>query len=654
MCGFAGLMGGNHSSCDIAKTLMLMGDTIAHRGPDDYGTWFDSDALVGLVHRRLSVVDLSPAGHQPMVSPSERFVIVFNGEIYNHLEIRRTIQEANSNVRWRGHSDTETLLAGFDTWGLEETLRRSVGMFAFAVWDRKRHVLILTRDRMGEKPLYYGYTGGNVVFGSELKALRQAPGFKAEIDRGALGLLLRHNYIPAPYSIYKGMAKLPPASWVEFSVDAVHQRAWPEPNAYWSAKEAAAAGVADPLSFASDAEAVDSLDSMLRQSVAEQMVADVPVGAFLSGGIDSSTVVALMQAQSTRPAKTFTIGFNERAYDEAVFAREVARHLGTEHTELYVTPQDALNVIPKLPDIYCEPFSDTSQIPTFLVSQLARQHVTVSLSGDGGDELFGGYPRYFLAMRLWDRIQRIPVGLRRAAAKAILSVPSPAWDGLYGHVACLIPRKQRWAYPGEKLHLGASFLSSRNGGALYRQLVSHCAPRDLLLDVDEPATEFTKGEPGVSLLQEQMMLLDSVSYLPDCILVKVDRAAMATSLETRTPLLDHRLFEFAWRLPLHYKIRNGAGKWLLREDLQRYVPLKLIDRPKMGFGNPIDSWLRGPLRAWAEELLDESRLRNEGYFNPAPIRKKWFEHLSGERNWDSHLWDVLMFQAWYMARKSES
>jgi asparagine synthase (glutamine-hydrolysing) len=647
MCGLAGIISDSIPPDGFEATLRRMGDAIAHRGPDDSGTWVDSSAGVGLVHRRLSILDLSPAGHQPMVSASGRFVIAFNGEIYNHLDIRRSIEELRAAVAWRGHSDTETLLAGFDAFGIENTLQQTVGMFAIAVWDRQRRSLVLARDRMGEKPLYYGYAERTLVFGSELKALLPVPGFNPQICHRALALLMRDNCVPSPYSIYKGVAKLPPATWLEFSLDAVRRQAWPEPNAYWTAKEAALAGVANPLQFASDVEAADGLEAVLRQSLAGQMVADVPVGAFLSGGVDSSTAVALMQAQSARPVKTFTIGFKEDGYDEAVFAKDVARHLGTEHTELYVSPQEALNVIPKLPEIYCEPFADSTQIPNFLVSQLARQRVTVSLSGDGGDELFGGYDRYFLAMRIWGKISRIPPAMRRAAAATILSVPPSAWDRLYGRVGGLIHGSRRWPSPGDKLHKGASLLSSASGPALYRHLQNQWSPADIVIGAAEPETQMARD--SLPSLAEYMMQLDSVTYLPDVILVKVDRAAMAVGLETRAPLLDHRLYEYAWRTPLHYKMRNGTGKWLLRQVLYRHVPRELIDRPKKGFSVPIGSWLRGPLREWADELLNETRLRNEGFLNPAPIRRKWQEHLSGTRDWKYQLWTVLMFQAWHEA-----
>jgi asparagine synthase (glutamine-hydrolysing) len=612
---------------------------------------------MALAHARLSILDLSSAGHQPMMSACDRYAVVFNGEIYNHLDLRAGLKKAvsspdpysasgRSEPSWRGHSDTETLLACFSAWGIEKTLKATVGMFALALWDRQERKLFLARDRLGEKPLYYGYVAGSFAFASELKALKGLPGFSGELDRNALSLLVRHNGIPAPHCIYRGLAKLPPGTWLELTADDIGQRAMPVPRPYWSALEAALSGAQNPLTFESDTHAVTALESELSRAVAGQMLADVPLGAFLSGGVDSSTVVALMQAQSSRPVKSFSIGFREDGYNEAVHAGAVARHLGTEHTELYVSPQDALAVIPKLPAIFDEPFSDSSQIPTYLVAQLARERVTVALSGDGGDELFGGYARYFLAARLWGKIERMPIGIRKAAARTIFALSPQTWDKFYRLVAPFLPKTRRWPAPGDKLHKGAALLDAGHGMGMYRGLVSHWEPNEVVLGSAEPETSLSGQPPGLPSLTEQMMLLDAVSYLPDDILVKVDRAAMAVSLETRVPPIDHRIYEFAWRLPLHYKVRGGTGKWLLRQVLYKHVPPELVDRPKMGFGVPIGSWLRGPLREWAEELLGEARLRREGYFNPEPIRRKWREHLSGQRNWQYHLWDVLMFQAW--------
>ena len=649
MCGFAGFFGRFWAGSNSSESLLVaMGDTIRTRGPDSSAIWCDVPSGIGLSHRRLAVVDLSPAGAQPMHSPNNRYVIAYNGEIYNHLDIRAELDAAGCPPVWRGHSDTETLLAAFETWGVAGTLQRAIGMFAFALWDKTVGSLTLARDRLGEKPLYYGWQGDGssrtFLFGSELKALKAHPAFNADIDRGALCLFLRFNYVPAPYSIYKGISKLEPGCFLTVSLA---QRE-PQISRYWSAIETAQAGVTSPFSGSPD-QAVDALEILAKDAVNKQMMADVPLGAFLSGGIDSSTVVALMQAQASRPVKTFTIGFNEEGYNEAVHAKAVALHLGTDHTELYVTPQQAMEVVPRLPAIYCEPFGDSSQIPTFLVSQLARQHVTVSLSGDAGDELFCGYNRYQIAAKSWDKLALVPAPLRALAAKGITALSPAAWESL----ASVIPGGRRFALMGDKLHKGAGVLASSSADELYLGLVSHLRnPADWVIGGQEPPTHLTGLKPNMDGLSavERMMALDAISYLPDDILVKVDRAAMAVSLESRVPFLDHRVVEFAWSLPLDYKLRDGQTKWPLRQVLYRYVPRELIDRPKMGFGVPLHDWLRGPLRAWAEELLDETRLHKEGYFRSAPIRKIWEEHLSGKRNWVAQLWNVLMFQAWLAAQ----
>ena len=655
MCGFAGFLGLGDSNYQVPVVLGRMADTIVSRGPDGYGVWAD-EAGVGLAHCRLSILDLSLAGHQPMSSSCERYVVAFNGEIYNHLDLRAELANGRvggtEGLSWRGHSDTETLLAGFCAWGVQSTLERCVGMFAFALWDRKARTLTLGRDRLGEKPLYYGWQGqedghGNgavFLFGSELKALKAHPAFSAGIDRNALCLLLRHNYIPAPYSIYQGIRKLEAGCLLTVSL------AQPEPHItrYWSAVQVAVAGAAQP--FAGTAlQAVDALEGLLKSAVALQMVADVPLGAFLSGGVDSSAVVALMQTQSAQRVKTFTIGFNEAGYNEAQHAKAVAKHLGTEHTELYVTPQQALDVIPRLPTLYCEPFSDSSQIPTFLVAQLARQHVTVSLSGDAGDELFCGYNRYLLANQLWQKLSLLPAGSRRLAARGLTALSPARWNALLRPVQGVLPASLRHANLGDKLHKGAGVLASGSVDALYLGLVSHWNdPASVVIGGTEPPTVLTGNAPALEGLCaiQRMMALDALTYLPDDILVKVDRAGMGVSLESRVPFLDHRVVEFAWALPQSLKLRAGVGKWALRQVLYRHVPQELIERPKMGFGVPIGDWLRGPLRDWAEELLGEARLQREGYFHPGPIRQKWAEHLSGARNWQYHLWDVLMFQAW--------
>jgi asparagine synthase (glutamine-hydrolysing) len=658
MCGLTGFLGGAHpqGAAGDEAVLQRMATAILRRGPDDSGYWCDTPERIGLGHRRLAIVDLTAAGHQPMVSVPGRYVIVFNGEIYNHMALRQELGQHGLAAAWRGHSDTETLLAGFEAWGMEDTLKRINGMFALALWDRQTRALTLARDRLGEKPMYYGWQGEGAervfLFGSELKALRAHPAFGAGIDRGALSLLLRHNAIPAPYSIYEGISKLMPGTFLTLSL------AQPEPmvSTYWSAAQVAVAGVNSRFGGTST-QAVDALEALLMDAVGKQMMADVPLGAFLSGGVDSSTVVALMQAQSTRAVKTFTIGFDEAGYNEAEHAKAVAAHLGTDHTELYVTPEQAMAVIPLLPALYDEPFSDSSQLPTFLVSQLARQQVTVSLSGDAGDELFCGYNRYQVSAGLWKKLAAVPLPLRQVAAAGLTRVSPAGWTRFAGAIEGVLPKSLKFSNAGEKIHKGAGVLASQSVDELYLGLVSHWDdPASVVIGGQEPPSLLIGNAPDLPGLNEveRMMALDLLTYLPDDILAKVDRAAMGVSLESRVPFLDHRVVEFAWRLPLDYKLRDGQTKWALRQVLYRHVPRTLIERPKMGFGVPIDSWLRGPLKPWAEALLDESRLKREGYFHPDPIRKKWQEHLSGQRNWQHQLWDVLMFQAWLEAQATLS
>lgn len=650
MCGFSGFFDISHStSCDELQTIVTrMSDTLLHRGPDDSGVWVDAEAGIALGHRRLSIVDLSPKGHQPMHSACGRYVIAFNGEIYNYLEIRKELEGQPQEVAlaWRGHSDTEVMLEAIRRWGVEKAVERFNGMFAFALWDRQERLLYLVLDRLGEKPLYYGWMGKAFLFGSELKALCAHPIFKKEINRNALTLYLRHNYIPAPYSVYQGIYKLPPGT-----ILTVSKSTFPSVTLvpYWSARDVAERGVADFFT-GSEEEALVRLDGLLRDAIRLRMVADVPLGAFLSGGVDSSTVVALMQAQSARPVKTFTIGFNEAGYNEAVYAKEVARHLGTDHTELYIRPEEAMAVIPKLPTLYDEPFSDSSQIPTYLVSELARRHVTVSLSGDGGDELFAGYNRYFWGRGLWDKIGWIPPRLRNKMAQALAVVSPQAWDRAFN----LFPFKIKHRAPGDKLHKLAEIFGAESPEGMYTGLVSHWKnPTAIVLGASEPPTHLTNRSQWADLsdFTLHMMYLDTVTYLPDDILVKVDRASMGVSLEGRVPFLDPRVVEFAWKVPLSMKVRGGKGKWLLRQVLHRYVPQELIERPKVGFGIPIDTWLRGPLREWGESLLDERRLKIEGFFKAELIREKWVEHLSGTRNWQYYLWDILMFQVWLECNK---
>jgi asparagine synthase (glutamine-hydrolysing) len=655
MCGLVGFMNGRWASgtSQMPMFLMRMAGRIAHRGPDHADHWLDPDHQVALAHRRLAIVDLSPAGDQPMASPSGRYVIVYNGEIYNHLDLRRQLEEQGHSLQWRGHSDTETLLACIEAWGLELALQRSIGMFAFALWDRSERRLALARDRLGEKPLYYGWQGQGrdaaFLFGSELKALACHPAFAAEIDRDALALYMRHNSIPAPYSIYRGIAKVLPGTFITLSPG---QRE-PVVHRYWSGPAVAEAGVADRLGVGPH-EAVDELEKLLMDAIGKQMLSDVPLGAFLSGGIDSSTVVALMQAQSSRPVKTFSIGFHEEGYNEAVHAKAVAQHLGTDHTELYVSPEEAMAVIPRLAAMYDEPFADSSQIPTFLVSQLARRHVTVALSGDAGDELFGGYDRYTVTGNFWKYVSAVPAPIRRATARGITSIPPRAWTRMAKAVRPVTPRSVHGLLSGDKMHKAAGVLASKSVADLYRGVVSHWRdPASLVIDGREPPTWLTGNQPPLKGLGdiERMMALDLITYLPDDILVKVDRAAMAVSLETRVPFLDHRVVEMAWRLPMEYKLRDGQSKWALRQVLYRHVPKALLDRPKAGFGIPLAAWLRGPLREWAEDLLSEERLRRDGYFRPEPIRALWKAHQAGQVSLPYHLWDVLMFQSWLDAWK---
>jgi asparagine synthase (glutamine-hydrolysing) len=644
MCGITGFL--TPGGAPETDALAAMTDALAHRGPDDSGLWLDPRAGVALGHTRLAVVDLSPQGHQPMESASGRYVVAYNGEVYNHGKLRTELSSAGA--AFRGRSDTEVLLAAVETWGPEATLERLVGMFAFALWDREGARLFLARDRMGEKPLYYGWSGGVFLFGSELSALARHPGFSGEVDRDVLALYLRHNYVPAPYCIYRGIAKLPPATYLW--VDPARPDAG-APVPYWSVAQVAAHGQSHPFAGSAE-EATDRLEELLRRSVRGQMVADVPLGVFLSGGIDSSTVTALMQAESSRPVRSFTIGFAEAGYDEAPHARRVAEYLGTEHTELYVTPQDALDVIPELPRFYSEPFADLSQIPTLLLCRMARKHVTVALSGDGGDELFFGYPRYRLAQGLWNALRPLPGAVRSPLARLLGGASVAGWNRAFKPAEPLLRRFGR-ATVGEKAHALAGLLSAPAPEAVYRRLVSHWDdPPQAVPGAAEPPTVLTAPQDGPPLpdLAARLMCWDMRSYLPDDVLVKVDRASMAVALEAREPLLDHRVVEFAWSLPLSFKVRGGQAKWLLRRVLHRHVSPHLVERPKAGFAVPMGSWLRGPLRDWAEALLDEKHLKDGGHFDPAAVREKWAQHLSGRYDWRHHLWDVLMFQAWLEKR----
>jgi len=647
MCGIVGFFTPK-PPLDSAEVLRRMSQAIAHRGPDAQGQWLDPAHGVALAHRRLAIVDLTEEGRQPMRSASGRYTIVFNGEIYNFLRIRAELE--NLGHRFRGHSDTEVMLAAFEQWTLGSSLDRFIGMFAFALWDSAKGELTLARDRLGKKPLYYAMIDGGLTFGSELKALRAYPRFAANVDRSALTLFLRHSYIPTPQTIYDGVSKLEPGHFARFAMRG-RSVIELERQCYWNAVEVQASAAANRAPVSSD-EATGQLDALLRDAVQLRMIADVPLGAFLSGGIDSSLVVALMQAVSSLPVRTFTIGFHEDEYNEAECARAVAKHLRTDHTEIYLTPKETLAVIPKLPLLYDEPFADPSQIPTALVCAVARQHVTVALSGDGGDEAFGGYPRYMQARDIYRRVSHVPAWLLRAMSRGIAQVPMAVWEGLArmaGPIAAVRERTDGFGY--RILRLGDR-LGCTTPQQLYRNLMSYwITPSELVLGGREPRTLLgdAREERDLDKFTDQMMLLDTLTYLPDDILVKVDRASMAVALEVRAPLLDHRVLEFAWRLPLALKMHAGVGKRVLRRLLSRYVPEELFERPKTGFGVPIYRWLRGPLREWAENLLDERRLAREGYLNPLPVRRVWQFLLKGQSEW-AHggelLWSVLMFQAW--------
>lgn len=656
MCGLAGLISKHRVDPEL---LRRMADVIAHRGPDDEGTWIDAEAGVGFAHRRLSIIDLSPKGHQPMASADGRFVLNYNGEVYNHGELRRELESQGQVAEggWRGRSDTETMLQAIASWGLEVAVGKAVGMFAFALWDRKQHILSLVRDRFGEKPLYYGWAGNDFLFGSELKSLRLHPAFDPGINRDALGLYAARTYVPAPWSIYRRVFKLEPASILSLTLDAAGRPLAGPPSEgerdgvrlvrYWSYRDVVRRGLAEPI--ANEDEALQELDEALSQAVRDQSMADVPVGAFLSGGIDSSTICALYQRHSSNKIRTFSIAFEEAAFNEADFAREVAAHLGTVHSERLVTVREARDVIPLLPSIYDEPFADSSQIPTFLVSRFARGNVKVALTGDGGDELFAGYNRHFQAPRLWRRLSRVPRPVRAVAGASLGLVPQSIWQ----QAAAMLPARLRHlgGKANKALRLASSaqsfddvyaaFLDEWSGEVSPVVGFGECSN---VLDLD-----LGKGAPD-SL---RIMYCDAVSYLPDDILCKVDRASMAVSLEARVPFLDHRVAEVAARIPLGLKARGPTGKHILRQLLYRQVPAQLFDRPKAGFAVPVGEWIRGPLRAWAEELLDPVQMASEGWFDPGVVRRRWSDHLSGRRDSTQALWAVLMFQAWLAEQREK-
>jgi asparagine synthase (glutamine-hydrolysing) len=646
MCGIAGFVDftGQESPDRLGAAGLSMAATLRHRGPDDEGVWVDPDARAVLAHRRLSIIDLSKAGHQPMASASGRWVLAYNGEIYNFRILREELEGLGH--AFRGHSDTEVVLAAVEQWGTRGALERCNGMFSLALWDLRERALTLARDRLGEKPLYYGRTGSVFLFGSELKALRAHHAFNAPIDRGSIALFLRYSYVPAPRSIYEGIHKLGPGEMLV--LEGEHPDASPRIETYWSLAAAARRGMGTTFPEGGAHEMVDQLDTLLSDAVGLRMEADVPVGAFLSGGIDSSAVVALMQRQSSRPVRTFSIGFEEDVYDEARFAREVARHLGTDHTELYLPATAALEHLPRIAEIYDEPFGDPSQLPTMLVSAMAHEHVTVSLSGDGGDELFAGYRRYAWAQRAWRSVGWLPAAGRRLVGRG-LSRPTRGQWAAVGERLRPVSRGAIDARLGDRVGKLVDLVSWSDRETMHRDLMSQWRdPSSVVIGASEPPTLFTdiQRAPVIEGDLERMLYVDTLTYLPDDILVKLDRASMAVSLEARVPLLDHRVVEFAWRIPDTMKIRDGMSKWPLRQVLDRYVPRELIDRPKQGFGIPLGEWLRGPLREWGESLLSERRLRDEGFIDPLPVREKWEQHLAGTRNWHYQLWNVLMFQAW--------
>jgi asparagine synthase (glutamine-hydrolysing) len=654
MCGLVGFWSTKSVPASAAhEAVRLACLQIAHRGPDAQGIWQDAERGLTLGHVRLAIVDLSAAGAQPMLSANGRFSLVFNGEIYNHLELRERLQAAGAVQAWRGHSDTETLLACFEAWGVQATLQACVGMFAVALWDRHSQRLTLALDRFGEKPLYYGWMGqpgqGALGFGSELKALRVLPNWQTPaLNLSALSLYTQQGYITAPDSIYQGICKLPAGTWLDLTAADLQAAQLPQPQVYWSAQQAALLATAQRVETMSFDEAKGELSAALRQSLRGQMMADVPLGAFLSGGIDSSTVVALMQTQSSRPVKTFSIGFENAHYDEAPFAKRIARHLGTEHQETYVSAQDALSLIPRLSQIYCEPFADSSQMPTLLVSQIARQQVTVALSGDGGDELFGGYSRYIATHNWWRRMQALPEPMRLALAAVLAQAGGRASTRAYGWLRAHLPRSLQVSHPEQKINKAVHFLRAKSAREMYVRMLRDVDATAVLgqqaLVHDALAPE---QERGVGSDIEHMMLMDVLGYMSGDILTKVDRASMAHSLEVRVPMLDHRVYELAWRLPMRHKINErGEGKAVLRAILADHVPKALFERPKMGFAVPLAAWLREPLRDWADHLLDEGRLREQGLYRPELVRSWWAEHLSGKADHAFRLWNIISLQAW--------
>jgi asparagine synthase (glutamine-hydrolysing) len=644
MCGIAGIYNPKLSNSDRENLVRKMAEALKHRGPDAQGIWSNAKDL-SLAHRRLSILDLSEAGAQPMKSKSERYIIVFNGEIYNFQDLRKNLE--TTGHKFRGHSDTEVLLALIDDLGPVAAIQKCVGMFAIAVWDQREQELYLLRDRLGEKPLYYGWIGDSFIFASELKPFMLYRKQDLHLNRQAIALYMEHNYIPAPHSIFLEIKKLEAAHWIQLKPQSGPQSIRTLP--YWALSERIhqLRKHGSDSHIESEEEILESFETNLKKTIARQMVADVPLGAFLSGGLDSSSVVALMQAQSSRKVRTFTIGFHEKEFNEASEEKKIAAHLGTDHTEMFVTPQDSLDVVPHLAEIYDEPFADSSQIPTSLLARLTRQHVVVSLSGDGGDELMAGYNRYNWSQKLSALTEPMPHAARAIVSQIATSISEENWSRASSLVMWALPENKKMKHFGQKVHKLASFLGAKDQVDVYKKLIKHPWPGMPVLRAENAENESLNK----SLIEdfsgiESMMYSDAMTYLPDDILVKVDRATMAASLESRTPFLDHEWVEYIWTLPLSIKIREGQGKWILRKTLEKYVPRELFERPKSGFAAPIGKWMRHELRDWCEELLDEKRLREEGLLNVSLIRQMWQEHLDEKKNWQYQLWNVLMLEAW--------
>lgn len=645
MCGIAGFFQGHMFSSrdEIQNCLKKMTDSIGHRGPDSDGLWYDLDNKIALGHRRLAILDLSESGHQPMLSDDDRYVIAFNGEIYNHLEIRQEIESSIPTIIWKGHSDTETLLKAIQVFGWENTLSKLIGMFAIVLWDIETKQLYLARDRFGEKPLYYGWQNNTFLFSSELKPLTLHPAFEKEVNKGSIALLLKHGYIPTPYCIWKNISKLPSAHYIVIS----ENQTQPEVKCYWSFTDMVESAEEVKVSLTDD-EAVNQVEYLLTKSIERQMISDVPLGALLSGGIDSSLVTALMQKVHTSPIKTFSIGFEDPKFDESKYAEAVAEHLGTEHTSLIMKPSDLLELVPDIAKIYDEPFADKSQLPTTIVSRLAKKHVTVVLSGDAGDEIFGGYSRYYLIQNLWSKLDKLPKMARKSLSELLTTFSPEQSNLLFGWFFKLIDRP---TLPDKVYKLGERLAQVNGLDELYLAYITELNNPEKFIKGLNVTPEYFLGDtlnwPNINNPIERMMAIDTLTYLTDNILVKVDRAAMSTSLELRAPFLDHNVVEYAWKLPFKFKYRDGETKWALRQVLYKHVPKELIDRPKQGFGIPLNDWLRGPLKDWAEELLSVEYLNTQNIFNSEEVRKVWSQHLSGNREYGARLWSILMFQAWY-------